>query len=179
VSRAAPLLTASRTPRRSSLTAPVSLPAQRAALPAATLLHPVLPMPPHLTRSYLSADVDLDGVAALRESLKAQGQRVSVNDCVVKAVALALAEVPAANAYWDAAAEAVVPTGSGATGRAAGTWILQRAQQGLDGGGGRGGLLKTLAAAAPRETSQPLPAPPPPAPTPSLAHSGHCHCGGH
>jgi pyruvate dehydrogenase E2 component (dihydrolipoamide acetyltransferase) len=64
---------------------------------------------PHL---YLSADVDLDGVAALRESLKAQGQRVSVNDCVVKAVALALAEVPAANAYWDAAAEAVVPTGS-------------------------------------------------------------------
>ena len=29
--------------------------------------------------------------------------QVSVNDCVVKAVAMALAEVPAANAFWDAA----------------------------------------------------------------------------
>lgn len=37
---------------------------------------------------------------------------MSVNDCVVKAVALALAEVPAANALWDAAAERAVPAGS-------------------------------------------------------------------
>ena len=34
--------------------------------------------------------------------------QVSVNDCVIKAAALALAEVPAANAYWDAGQEAAV-----------------------------------------------------------------------
>lgn len=39
--------------------------------------------------------------------------QVSVNDCVIKAVALALAEVPAANAFWDAQQEAVVAAGSG------------------------------------------------------------------
>lgn len=39
-------------------------------------------------------------------------EQVSVNDCVIKAVALALAEVPAANSLWDAAAEAAVPAGS-------------------------------------------------------------------
>jgi pyruvate dehydrogenase complex dihydrolipoamide acetyltransferase long form len=61
---------------------------------------------PHL---YLSADVDLDRVAELRAALKQQGLKASVNDCVVRALALALAEVPAANARWDAAAEAVVP----------------------------------------------------------------------
>jgi len=36
-----------------------------------------------------------------------------VNDCVIKAVALALADVPAANCYWDAAQGAAVPAGSG------------------------------------------------------------------
>lgn len=60
---------------------------------------------PHL---YVSADVELDGVAKLREALKAQGTKISVNDCVVKAAALALAQVPAANALWDAATEAPV-----------------------------------------------------------------------
>ncbi|KAI7843060.1 hypothetical protein COHA_003233 [Chlorella ohadii] len=64
---------------------------------------------PHL---YLSADVDLDGVAGLREALKQQGTKVSVNDIVIKAAALALAEVPAANSLWDAAQEAAVPAGS-------------------------------------------------------------------
>lgn len=60
---------------------------------------------PHL---YLAADVDLDRVAELREALKQQGAKISVNDCVIRAVALALAEVPAANASWDAAGEALV-----------------------------------------------------------------------
>ena len=41
-------------------------------------------------------------------------KQVSVNDCVIKAAALALAEVPAANALWDAGQEAAVPAGSGA-----------------------------------------------------------------
>lgn len=45
-------------------------------------------------------------MSALRAALKQQGVKVSVNDCVIKAAALALAEVPAANALWDAAAEA-------------------------------------------------------------------------
>jgi hypothetical protein len=35
--------------------------------------------------------------------------KVSVNDCVVRAVALALRDVPAANASWDAAAGVAVP----------------------------------------------------------------------
>lgn len=38
---------------------------------------------------------------------------MSVNDCVIKAAALALAEVPAANALWDAGQEAAAPAGSG------------------------------------------------------------------
>ena len=57
---------------------------------------------PHL---YLSADVELDGIAQLREALKSQGIKVSVNDCVIKAAALALAEVPAANSKWDTTTE--------------------------------------------------------------------------
>lgn len=39
--------------------------------------------------------------------------QVSVNDIVIKAAALALAEVPAANSLWDAAQEAAAPAGSG------------------------------------------------------------------
>lgn len=38
--------------------------------------------------------------------------QISENDFVIRAVALALAEVPAANARWDAAAGAAVPAGS-------------------------------------------------------------------
>lgn len=58
---------------------------------------------------YLAADVDLGPITGLREALKAGGSKVSVNDCIVRAVALALADVPAANALWDAAAECAVP----------------------------------------------------------------------
>lgn len=64
---------------------------------------------PHL---YLSADVEIDGIAQLREALKSQGIKVSVNDCVIKAAALALAAVPAANAKWDGAAETLTPSSS-------------------------------------------------------------------
>jgi pyruvate dehydrogenase complex dihydrolipoamide acetyltransferase long form len=64
---------------------------------------------PHL---YLSADVELDGIATMREALKSQGVKVSVNDCVIKAVALALAEVPAANSKWDSVEEKLVPSPS-------------------------------------------------------------------
>jgi pyruvate dehydrogenase E2 component (dihydrolipoamide acetyltransferase) len=64
---------------------------------------------PHL---YLSADVELDGIATMRDALKSQGVKVSVNDCVIKAVALALAEVPAANAKWDTVEEKLVASPS-------------------------------------------------------------------
>ncbi|XP_052158310.1 dihydrolipoyllysine-residue acetyltransferase component 1 of pyruvate dehydrogenase complex, mitochondrial [Oryza glaberrima] len=54
---------------------------------------------PHL---YLSQDVILDPLLAFRNELKEQhGVKVSVNDIVIKAVALALRNVPEANAYWN------------------------------------------------------------------------------
>jgi pyruvate dehydrogenase E2 component (dihydrolipoamide acetyltransferase) len=57
---------------------------------------------------YVTADVSLNKLEALRESLKAGGAKVSVNDFVVRAVALALRDVPEANAFWDSKAGAAV-----------------------------------------------------------------------
>ncbi|KAM7267001.1 hypothetical protein ACFE04_009167 [Oxalis oulophora] len=54
---------------------------------------------PHL---YLSSDVVLDPLLAFRKELKEKHDiKVSVNDIVIKAVAVALRNVPEANAYWD------------------------------------------------------------------------------
>lgn len=54
---------------------------------------------PHL---YLSTDVILDPLLLFRKELKAKyDAKVSVNDIVIKAVAIALKNVPEANAYWD------------------------------------------------------------------------------
>ncbi|XP_039067295.1 dihydrolipoyllysine-residue acetyltransferase component 1 of pyruvate dehydrogenase complex, mitochondrial-like isoform X4 [Hibiscus syriacus] len=54
---------------------------------------------PHL---YLSSDVVLDPLLSFRKDLKEKhGIKVSVNDIVIKAVAIALKNVPEANAYWD------------------------------------------------------------------------------
>lgn len=64
---------------------------------------------PHI---YFSADVHLDAIGPLREALKSQGTKVSVNDCVIKAAALALAENPSANSYWDATKEQPMPSSS-------------------------------------------------------------------
>lgn len=54
---------------------------------------------------FLTAVAEVDRLLALRKelntALEADGQRVSVNDFVVRAVALALAEHPEANAQWD------------------------------------------------------------------------------
>ena len=61
---------------------------------------------PHM---YASVDVSLDNVLSMRKRLAANGTKISVNDCVLRAVALALQEVPAANAYWDEAAEEIRP----------------------------------------------------------------------
>ncbi|XP_043724825.1 dihydrolipoyllysine-residue acetyltransferase component 1 of pyruvate dehydrogenase complex, mitochondrial isoform X2 [Telopea speciosissima] len=61
---------------------------------------------PHL---YLSSDVILDPLLAFRKLLKEKHDiKVSVNDIVIKAVAVALRNVPGANAYWDAEKEEVI-----------------------------------------------------------------------
>ncbi len=50
---------------------------------------------------YLSIDCELDELLALRKKMNdATGSKISVNDCVIRAVALALKKVPAANASW-------------------------------------------------------------------------------
>ena len=54
----------------------------------------VKPGVPHF---YLSIDVDMEGVLAIREEAKAAELKISVNDFIVKAAALALHRVPAVN----------------------------------------------------------------------------------
>jgi len=50
---------------------------------------------------YLTADIELDRMLELRKSLNASGQyKISINDLIVKAYALALVRTPAANAVW-------------------------------------------------------------------------------
>ncbi|MBT5112760.1 MAG: pyruvate dehydrogenase complex dihydrolipoamide acetyltransferase [Rhodospirillales bacterium] len=51
---------------------------------------------------YASVDCDIDALLALRKEINDsdEGIRVSVNDFVIRAVALALIKVPAANASW-------------------------------------------------------------------------------
>lgn len=49
---------------------------------------------------YLSVDCKLDNLLAMRKRINDSGQKVSVNDFVIRAVALSLREVPAANAAW-------------------------------------------------------------------------------
>lgn len=60
---------------------------------------------PHV---YLQVEANMDALMAMREELKASGVKVSVNDCVIKAAAIALAAVPEANSYWSQA-EGVMP----------------------------------------------------------------------
>jgi pyruvate dehydrogenase E2 component (dihydrolipoamide acetyltransferase) len=51
---------------------------------------------------YLSRDVAIDDLNTLRQKINARGEghKLSVNDFVIKAVAMALKQVPAANASW-------------------------------------------------------------------------------
>jgi len=51
---------------------------------------------------YMRMEVPLDEVTAMRNTLKEQGTKVSVNDFVIRAVALALMDVPEVNTTWDA-----------------------------------------------------------------------------
>jgi pyruvate dehydrogenase E2 component (dihydrolipoamide acetyltransferase) len=57
---------------------------------------------------YLTVDCELDALLGLRKELNASGEKsgaykLSVNDFVIRAVALALKQVPEANASWDEA----------------------------------------------------------------------------
>lgn len=49
---------------------------------------------------YLSVDCKLDNLLAMRKRINESGVKVSVNDFIIRAVALAMREVPAANAVW-------------------------------------------------------------------------------
>lgn len=50
---------------------------------------------------YLTIDCEIDELLSLRKSLnEVSGTKVSVNDCVIRAVALALKKVPTANVSW-------------------------------------------------------------------------------
>ncbi|XP_022666943.1 pyruvate dehydrogenase protein X component, mitochondrial-like [Varroa destructor] len=57
-----------------------------------------------IPHSYTSVDVSVASVLNTRKRLAQEGTKVSVNDFVVKAVALALKKVPQMNVVWDAAA---------------------------------------------------------------------------
>ena len=50
---------------------------------------------------YLSIDCEIDALLELRKHVnEAAGTKVSVNDCVIRAVALAMKKIPASNASW-------------------------------------------------------------------------------
>lgn len=51
---------------------------------------------------YLTAEIDMERVTEAREALnqRAEGQKVSFNDIIIKATALALRQHPACNAWW-------------------------------------------------------------------------------
>lgn len=55
---------------------------------------------------YLNMDIDIDAMLAARKSLNEhaeEGVKISVNDMIIKAAAMALMRVPAANASWEGA----------------------------------------------------------------------------
>jgi pyruvate dehydrogenase E2 component (dihydrolipoamide acetyltransferase) len=59
--------------------------------------------------AYAVLDCRIDALLALRNTLKAAGVTVSVNDMVVKAAAKALADVPEANCFYDVKTDTVRP----------------------------------------------------------------------
>ncbi|TYZ60277.1 hypothetical protein PybrP1_008508 [[Pythium] brassicae (nom. inval.)] len=62
---------------------------------------------------YASIECEIDSIMALRQTLKsAHSVKVSVNDFILKAVALALRDVPEANCHFDAATKSVQPNPS-------------------------------------------------------------------
>ena len=64
---------------------------------------------------YVTVDIDMDRAVDLRAQLKEAGEKISVNDFIVRACALALRAVPQVNASWapgpDGSGEAIVLNG--------------------------------------------------------------------
>lgn len=61
-----------------------------------------------IPHTYFTRDASLSALNELRKGLAERGVKVSVNDFVLKAVANALKEVPAANVAWDPKAQEAV-----------------------------------------------------------------------
>ena len=61
---------------------------------------------------YTRMDCSLDALLSHRSSLKSMGIKVSVNDFIILAAALALRDVPEANAFWDEHTKAIVSNDS-------------------------------------------------------------------
>jgi pyruvate dehydrogenase E2 component (dihydrolipoamide acetyltransferase) len=61
---------------------------------------------------YVTVDVDMARVTALRADLKEAGEKISVNDFIVRACARALRLVPQVNASWGPSGDSIVMNGS-------------------------------------------------------------------
>ncbi|RLN92069.1 hypothetical protein BBJ28_00022555, partial [Nothophytophthora sp. Chile5] len=62
---------------------------------------------------YTSVDCEIDSIMKLRKKLKSQHDvKVSLNDFILKAVALALRDVPEANCFFDVKTQSVLPNPS-------------------------------------------------------------------
>lgn len=102
---AAPAVAASPAVSTASGSKPASLPVPKSA-PAPmsrmrrTIAERMARAKATIPHFYLSVECRVDRVLAVRETLKADGVAVSVNDFVLRASALALKHVPAANASW-------------------------------------------------------------------------------
>jgi pyruvate dehydrogenase E2 component (dihydrolipoamide acetyltransferase) len=106
---------------RNPAVAPLAAPAQAAAVSPAPALAPGDVAVPHtamrrtiarrlleskttIPHFYLRADCRMEALLALRRQINEGGRRISINDIVVKAVALALMEHPDMNVGWTEAA---------------------------------------------------------------------------
>ena len=95
-----------------SVTAPVTdAPFERVPLDAMrrTIARRLVEAKQTVPHFYLTADVDISRLLTLREEANAVlPSKLSINDFVIKAFALALQRVPAANAVWGGDAEAAI-----------------------------------------------------------------------
>lgn len=97
-------VSAARKPAASSSSAPIdsevpstTVPLSRMRRTIATRLAESKQTIPHF---YLSAECEIDRLLELRGRFKTEDRRISVNDFVIRAAALALIEVPEANVSW-------------------------------------------------------------------------------
>ncbi len=98
ISSSSPTPAPASTPVRADSEIPsTSVPLSRMRRTIATRLTESKQTIPHF---YLSVECEIDHLLEMRARFKAQDRRISVNDFVVRAAALALVEVPEANVSW-------------------------------------------------------------------------------